>query len=294
MSEKVVITHDGNFHLDEIMAYAILKKIYNGTNIVRTRNQELINRYIISDQYLAIVDVNGKFDPEKRFFDHHQQGFNETFDNEKNTVKLSSAGLIYKYYAKQLFDAYKIPYSEELKTDIYERYIKYIDAIDNGVPFNSDIRVRSFADIIKDHSYFEEAFTLVKNDLDRFFQTVKNECEIKEKLYPLILNSDEILLTKDMGNISILVLEIEKKMKKDFKYVIDERDGLFYIYAIPIEKNSFLSKVPLKKEWRGLRENDLIRLSSIDGCVFVHATGFMGINRLLEGAKKMCNESLNN
>jgi len=56
---------------------------------VRTRDPEVLKTLDI------IVDVGGEYDAKRNRFDHHQQGFFETFSPEHKT-KLSSAGLIYK------------------------------------------------------------------------------------------------------------------------------------------------------------------------------------------------------
>lgn len=48
-----------------------------------------------------LVDVGGTFDEKTRRFDHHQASFTGTFSS-KHSVKLSSAGLVYKYYGKEV------------------------------------------------------------------------------------------------------------------------------------------------------------------------------------------------
>jgi uncharacterized UPF0160 family protein len=48
----------------------------------------------------------------------------------------------------------------------------------------------------------------------------------------------------------------------------------------------------LKKEWCGLRDDELSQISGIPGCVFVHANGFIGGNKSKEGALRMAQETL--
>lgn len=50
--------------------------------------------------------------------------------------------------------------------------------------------------------------------------------------------------------------------------------------------------LPLPEPWRGLRDEALSRLSGIPGCVFVHATGFIGGNRTRDGALEMARRTL--
>jgi len=66
-----IIPHSGRFHADEIFAVAILKIIYPKIEIIRTRD---INKFSRGD---FLVDVEKKYNPKKKFFDHHQEDFKE-------------------------------------------------------------------------------------------------------------------------------------------------------------------------------------------------------------------------
>ncbi|KAJ8358948.1 hypothetical protein SKAU_G00154730 [Synaphobranchus kaupii] len=48
----------------------------------------------------------------------------------------------------------------------------------------------------------------------------------------------------------------------------------------------------LLEEWRGVRDEALSTLSGIPGCVFVHASGFIGGNRTQQGALEMARRTL--
>jgi uncharacterized UPF0160 family protein len=89
---KIIGTHSGQFHADECLACALLSmtKEFENSIIVRSREPEILAQCHIQ------VDVGGKYEPLKYLFDHHQKGFEETFPNYK--TKLSSAGLIYKFF----------------------------------------------------------------------------------------------------------------------------------------------------------------------------------------------------
>ena len=45
-------------------------------------------------------------------------------------------------------------------------------------------------------------------------------------------------------------------------------------------------------EWRGVRDEELSKLSGIPGCIFVHASGFIGGNETYEGALEMARRTL--
>ena len=73
-------------------------KKYKNAKIIRSRNPDVLKDCDI------LVDVGATFDVNKNRFDHHQKSFNEYFDNNdpEKITKLSSAGLIYKYFGKEI------------------------------------------------------------------------------------------------------------------------------------------------------------------------------------------------
>jgi uncharacterized UPF0160 family protein len=64
------------------------------------------------------------------------------------------------------------------------------------------------------------------------------------------------------------------------------------VQCVSVSKDSFENRRGLKEEWRGLRDDELSRTSGIEGCVFVHASGFVGGNGTFEGARRMAVESM--
>lgn len=64
------------------------------------------------------------------------------------------------------------------------------------------------------------------------------------------------------------------------------------IQAVPVSKDSFESRKPLPEAWRGLRDEELSAKSGVEGCVFVHASGFIGGNGSEEGAREMARRAV--
>lgn len=54
----------------------------------------------------------------------------------------------------------------------------------------------------------------------------------------------------------------------------------------------FLHRLPLPEPWRGLRDEALDQVSGIPGCIFVHASGFIGGHHTREGALNMARATL--
>lgn len=73
------------------------------------------------------------------------------------------------------------------------------------------------------------------------------------------------------------------------KYILfpDSKGGGWRIQAVPVEESSFTSRRALPEPWRGVRDQKLSDLTGIEGCVFVHAGGFIGGNMSRDGALAM-------
>ncbi|XP_027336189.1 UPF0160 protein MYG1, mitochondrial isoform X2 [Abrus precatorius] len=130
---KRVGTHNGSFHCDEALGCFMIRLTdrFNNAEIVRTRDPHVL------EGLDTVLDVGGVYDPAQDRYDHHQKGFDEVFGHGFST-KLSSAGLVYKHFGKEII-------AKELKVDeehqdvhyiylaVYKSFMEAIDAIDNGI-----------------------------------------------------------------------------------------------------------------------------------------------------------------
>ncbi|KAK1750808.1 metal-dependent protein hydrolase [Echria macrotheca] len=69
-------------------------------------------------------------------------------------------------------------------------------------------------------------------------------------------------------------------------------DAKWRVQCVPESKDSFQSRKPLPETWRGFRDDKLDEISGIEGCVFVHAAGFIGGNKSFAGALAMAKKAL--
>lgn len=113
--------------------------------IVRTRDQEVLDNLDI------LVDVGAEYNPEKLRLDHHQRSFTETWNKDEKFkgIKLSSAGLVYRHFGKEVIqNATKSTWGTDLTEQqidliykqLYNGLILEIDAIDNGVSEAAEMR----------------------------------------------------------------------------------------------------------------------------------------------------------
>jgi len=149
-----LITHDGKFHTDEVMATAILRYIFNFPDSIinRTRLTDVLEDGK-KDENTILIDVGGEYSIEKGCYDHHQENFNETGNllGVQNNIPLSSCGLIYNCFGRRLVETcisnmnmeegagkYSRIYSPKIFQQFYKSFILPIDANDNGISFSSE------------------------------------------------------------------------------------------------------------------------------------------------------------
>jgi uncharacterized UPF0160 family protein len=91
-----------------------------------------------------------------------------------------------------------------------------------------------------------------------------------------------------------LELELAVPAHEQPFYVIypDEAGGNWRVQAVSISPESFESRKALPELWRGVRDEELSRMAGIEGCIFVHASGFIGGNKTKEGALEMAKRAV--
>lgn len=174
----IIATHNGTFHCDEALACGLLRHLapYKEASIVRTRDTSTI------DGASIVVDVGGVYDHAKLRYDHHQGDFHHTMVTDKKTylTRLSSAGLVYKHYGKELIQEYirdilsssmreHVLQITKWNTDrkeltekeisilfdvVYRGFVEEVDGVDNGVEL---FRIEASNDMNHNHEEGEAA-----------------------------------------------------------------------------------------------------------------------------------------
>lgn len=323
--EKVIGTHNGTFHCDEALAVYLLRLTneYAGADLKRTRDPATL------DTCTIVVDVGGVYDEAKQRFDHHQRGFTEVFGHGFNT-KLSSAGLVYKHFGKEIIANLLKTTVDDARIEIlwlklYKEFIEAIDAIDNGIsqyPTDVPPRYRVRTDVSARVGYlnpawnqsvdaktvdslFLKASALVGGEFVDRLQYYANAWLPARDIVAAGINSrknadasGKIILFETYAPWKEHLFELEGDLNitENEKpiYVIypDETGGQWRVQAVPVAPESFESRKALPEAWRGLRDDELSKVSGVDGCVFIHASGFIGGNKTKEGALKLAKLAL--
>ena len=325
-------THNGFFHCDEVMSCVMLTrytKEFKDAKINRTRDDKILNQQTI------VIDVGGCYIPEKLRFDHHQKEFTDKFD-EKYLTKMSSAGLIYKHYGREILknilekvlDEHKdkiqfIPEINEEAIEIlyyklYENLFLYVDSIDNGVEQYQNNKINSEYSINSDLSSriarLNPLWCEMNQDHEGQFKIAMNEAnkelvdQVKGLFFgwyiarPIVMKAfnsrveEKILVLEQSCPWKDHLINIERELNKEgliqfILYPINNEG--WRVQAVPLSKGSFATRTPLKKEWRGITDLEVLRnVSGIDDIVFCHNSGFIGGAKKLESALRMAKESL--
>lgn len=126
--KKILVTHNGVFHADEVMVTSVLLNLYGEDNVAIVRTSiNKIDKYI-NDENAIIYDIgNGKYD-------HHNQ-----IAKRSNGIPYSSIGLIWKDFGKDLIQKIAIQMGindfnivNRVFNVIDTILIQGIDANDNG------------------------------------------------------------------------------------------------------------------------------------------------------------------
>jgi len=321
---KKIGTHNGTFHLDEILACAMLKKLpeYEDAEIIRTRDPKIL------DECDIVVDVGGVFDPKTHRYDHHQESFTHSMSslipNSPFVTKLSSAGLVYVHFGKKLIAQIidkpeSDPLVEKIFVKVYKKFMEEIDADDNGIATHDgksryDItttlasRVANLRPQWNDHDQdfdkgfykgmdlaypeFEERILFYSKVWWPAREIVATALENRFNVHP-----NGKIITLDNGHCPfkehLYELEKEQGIPGEVLYVISEdSNGSWGILTVEVQDEVFKSRLAIREDWRGLRDRDLEEKSGIKGTIFVHATGFCGACKTKEGAMKMALETI--
>lgn len=310
----------------------MLKKLpkYQNAEIVRTRDPAKLEECEI------VVDVGGVFDLAKNRFDHHQRTFTDTFKSlvpsKPWEIKLSSAGLVYVYFGKEVITHIVNEINTEgnaqleetqqlidiLYDKMYEQFVREIDAIDNGVEIGEnkkyDITTNLSSRVgrlnpnwneakLNEDDQFKLALDLVgKEFVDRIRYYTLNWWPARSLVTAAIAKRFEIhpsgaiivLTTSVPWKAHLFDLETELKItEQELKYAMyEDSNGAWRIQCVPINDNSFINRLSLPAEWCGVRDQELSTLANIPDCIFVHANGFIGGNKTYAGALQMLEKAL--
>lgn len=296
-------THGGYFHLDDVMAFVILRMVFNDVQLIRTRD----------DTKLKSCDL--VFDIGFGKYDHHQQDDSFPFpkryrDNDKSKP-YAACGLIWEEFGKKLIISLRSDLTPREVDDAFDmldsEFIEPIDLIDNGVgrkpnyptfsgfisSFNSTWEEpHEYGDI----TYFLKAADVAELGLIRKISDICARIKASKIVYDSYQRSDYN---------NILVLEkgvpwLEPIFRRNFNkilYVIhSQSNGEWVIQCVPkfknMSKNLTNLRLPFPEKWAGLKGEELCEITKIPDCVFCHHKRYIAGTKSIESAIELSKLSI--
>lgn len=295
-SKKILVTHNGSFHTDDIFACAalslLLEKEKKQFEIIRTRDEEIIK----NADY--VFDVGGVYDEEKNRFDHHQVG---GAGRRENGIEYASFGLVWKKLGKEICG------SDEGRDLIDLKIAAPIDAFDNGFDLVEN-KYPGVSPYYIQHIFFSMHPTWREENSNRDEIFLKCVAIAKEILSREIIQvQDSILAEKEV--ISIYKNSTDKRiivLDKNYpaQYAMQGfPEPLFIIYpratdnywgvkTVRRDPKTFNNRKDLPKSWAGLQDEELQKASGVSDAVFSHKGLFMAVAKSREGAIKLAQLAL--
>ena len=291
INEADGITHNGTMHADEVFATAFLSLYFGNFKVAR-----------VSEVPKDISTNTIIYDIGKGRFDHHQSDARI----RDNGIKYSSFGLLFEEYGLSYLKKLKLKNTKAIYNYLVKDFIEAIDAIDNGIfpEIKSIYKIKTVSDVIK---IFNPSYGSNDNEDEQFIKAVSlAESILTEELKNVIGKVEagtkvKKLLNKTKGPILILdeYLPYEETVltslsgKKTLFAIYPSNRGGYGIKTIPISTTDKTSRVYFPKEWGGLTNDALEKVTGIKGSLFCHTNRFLMTASDLDTAKKLAELAIN-
>ncbi|KDR85017.1 hypothetical protein GALMADRAFT_233581 [Galerina marginata CBS 339.88] len=326
---QVIGTHNGTFHCDEALAVFMLRQTstYRDGALKRSRDPTILGTCDI------VVDVGAVYDEPKQLFDHHQRGFTEVLGHGFDTKLSSAGLVYKHFGQEVIANRTQLPLGDPkvnvLWLKMYKEFVEAIDGIDNGITqYPTDIKAKyssrtdlssrvgalnpwwnQSTDSQTVDGLFEKASQLTGQEFlgkldyyanawlparDLLIQSVATSKADHDPTGKIIVFEQFLPWKEHLFELeadpSVPAIEPNQAI-----YVVypDETAGNWRVQAVPLSPASFESRKALPEAWRGLRDEELSKVSGIDGGIFIHASGFIGGNETKVGALKIAQSGLN-
>lgn len=278
-------THNGIFHLDELVAVALISILHGGNiSVVRTRD---LNTLKLCD---IVVDVGGGL------YDHHMPGGN---GKRESGTPYASAGLIWQAFGDHILASLGCTKGniDTCKVRVDKELIEDLDRIDNGIKAKSPFEYISFflpdwEDEKSADFCFMEALTTTTLILKKaIIKIIREENDN--------VNLRIALAISGIGNIMdipsqfikwhsvVIEHNAESPSKVDF-VVFPYPTGGYAAQCVPPSKEGFFDqRIPFPKEWAGQTEK-LAKISGVKGATFCHNACFFVRGETREAVIELC------
>jgi uncharacterized UPF0160 family protein len=309
------ITHSGDFHPDDVMSGALLREVFPGITITRTRDPQVLAAALADDTF--VFDVGGEHRVTGRNFDHHQREGAPA--PRENGVGFSSFGLLW-YSSYGMFFCDKLIQSFGLEgavsvSRLHElidiELVQGIDILDAGQikdpnfrPLVGEVAVEMatfglalfrlapqpllFGEPDYNGAY-EEAVAMAQKFLRRFAEACL------AKLYGRKLICEGRLVEERIVVVHKTIPDWSDVVSVEFPETLyyldpdtsDPTGQAYMVWQVPTAPRAFSGRKPLPEAWAGKRGDELKAVTGITGANFCHGARFVCGGETLAAAVAM-------
>ena len=287
MTDKTIVTHDGNFHADDVFSVAALKTIFPDFTLVRSRNADVIANADI------VIDVGGEYDADAGRFDHHQRGGAGARDNG---IPFSSFGLIWKKYGLAICDN-----NQDVADSVDAELVSAIDAIDcgyaegvaEGISLSRTISMfnPTWQENGNFDNCFDEAVDFATRILARFIAAADGGISARDIVAKAIENAEDPRIIV-LAQYTPWKRTVHALSTAALYMLYPSQSGQWRIQTVPVEPGSFEDRKPLPQSWAGLSGDELKAVTGIDDAMFCHNGLFIAGAESFESTMKMAKIAL--
>lgn len=308
----IIATHGGKFHADDAWAVAVLDILFPDSEIIRTRDQALI------DSADFAIDVGGIWDPASGRFDHHQKGFDAA---RQSGVPYASAGLVWKEHGARCVAALALAHTghqlsedaaRQLAYAIDADVVQYLDLSDVGAAKNApggyglSAVISGFNPNWLDEQrmgYGEPAEAYRLSQFRRAM-AVLTDVMINAVKYRIgaLLALEQVRQSELLEDGRVLFLTngalpwsavVRKEMPKVL-FVISHSitEQRYMLHTVGVSPESFEARADLPEAWAGLRDAELAAVTGVADATFCHNGRFIAAAKSFEGIRAMAHQAL--
>ncbi len=284
-----LVTHNRDFHIDDIFACAILFKILRkegaAYTLTRTRDEQLIAEADI------VFDVGGIYDPATKRYDHHQKG---GAGKRANGVEYASCGLLWKELGVILAG------DQDLADRIDHKLLQPIDMEDNGVstytptgdvsPYTLRSALYAFRTTWKEEeaeldARFLEMVAFAEKILDREIINARDNRDAESIALAAYNNAEDKRII--VMEINAPAEDVLKEFPEPLFIVRPNTDGSWRMVGVGTGTNLFERRKDMPQAWAGLRDAELDAATGVTGTIFCHNGRWLIIAKTKEAILKL-------
>lgn len=291
----LLVTHDGKFHADDVLAAGLLRAIFPDAELKRTRDAGVITSAIASGDAI-VFDIGGAHDPKAGVFDHHHR--NPALRDDG--MPYSAFGLIWQHYGKEFLTSLAVEeaLTDEVHAHLDRTFVYPIDCLDNGnvspkdLGIGTDISLSALLENFNTYvpeqetADFDAAMRVGTQILLATVETTLRLVRAKAAVARAIAEQwgEPILLLEE----SLPFQEAIRETKADhILYVVKPRKSDWGINGVQIEPGSYALRRELPEAWAGLEDKALQDITGVPDAIFAHRGRWMACAATCRGALEM-------